>query len=177
MRMSLLIDALLFTTDELLDVDFQEDIAKLTRLADFLRLGLSSNDAAVISLSAKALGRLSKLDGSRTMAYEMCATELRTWLEVLAEKDRYEMKRQAAVTVLAQLASSAPSLFYLNLNRYTTARAYNLKIWIRINGNHCRFLELIWVALRDPKLTIRTVSNNIEHYHCGGVVSLIILFC
>ena len=105
-------------TDELLDVDFQEDIAKLTRLADFLRLGLSSNDAAVISLSAKALGRLSKLDGSRTIAYEMCATELRTWLEVLAEKDRYEMKRQAAVTVLAQLASSAPSLFYLNLNRY-----------------------------------------------------------
>lgn len=116
LRIPLLITLSLYI-DELLDVDFQEDIAKLTRLADFLRLGLSSNDAAVISLSAKALGRLSKLDGSRTMAYEMCATELRTWLEVLAEKDRYEMKRQAAVTVLAQLASSAPSLFYLNLNR------------------------------------------------------------
>jgi hypothetical protein len=49
---------------------------------------------------------------------EMCASELKTWLDVLAEKERQEMKRHVAVTVLANLAVNASSLFYLQLPRY-----------------------------------------------------------
>jgi FKBP12-rapamycin complex-associated protein len=123
---------------ELIEADFQEDIAKLSRLADYLRLALStSTEPQIISLAAKTLGRLSRVEGTRTWTMEMCAAELKTWLDVLAEKERQEMKRHAAVTVLANLAVNAPSLFYLQLPR---------------------FLELVWVALRDPKLATRQTA-------------------
>jgi putative exporter of polyketide antibiotics len=46
------------SADELIEADFQEDIAKLSRLADYLRLALSSStDPQIISLAAKTLGQ------------------------------------------------------------------------------------------------------------------------
>jgi serine/threonine-protein kinase mTOR len=59
--------------------------------------------------------------------------EVKRALEWLSS-DRHEARRHAAVLVLRELARNSPTLFY----------AYVSQV-----------LELIWIALRDPKVTIR----------------------
>ena len=59
--------------------------------------------------------------------------EVKRALEWLSS-DRHESRRHAAVLVLRELAKNSPTLFY----------AYVPQV-----------LELIWTALRDPKVTIR----------------------
>jgi hypothetical protein len=44
-------------TDKLIDIEHDEN-AKMTRLANYLRLSLQSNDPTVMTMAAKALGRL-----------------------------------------------------------------------------------------------------------------------
>lgn len=59
--------------------------------------------------------------------------EVKRALEWLSS-DRHESRRHAAVLVLRELAKNSPTLFY---------------------GYVPQVLELIWTALRDPKVTIR----------------------
>lgn len=47
---------LTFTADELIDVDYDENATKVTRLANYLRIGLSTSDVTVMVMAAKALG-------------------------------------------------------------------------------------------------------------------------
>lgn len=50
---------------------------------------------------------------------------------IVFDRNRYEPRRQAAVLVLKELAQNSPTLFYVHVST---------------------FVELIWVALRDPKV-------------------------
>jgi FKBP12-rapamycin complex-associated protein len=67
------------------------------------------------------------------MAVRSVDFEVRRALEWLAS-ERSEARRHAAVMVLKELAINAPTLFYVHVPA---------------------FVELIWSALRDPKLVIR----------------------
>ncbi|KAJ3083694.1 phosphatidylinositol kinase- protein kinase tor1, partial [Quaeritorhiza haematococci] len=108
-----------------------EDTTKVTRFANYLRIVLPGNDPQIPVLASKALGRLA-LPGGPLIA-DIVEFEIKRALEWL-QGDRNESRRYAAVLVLRELAISAPTLIY----------AYVPQV-----------LDLIWVALRDPKVTIR----------------------
>ncbi|EFA77745.1 protein kinase [Heterostelium album PN500] len=117
--------------DELIDVDYDENAAKITKLANYLRIALSTNDQTVMQMASKALGRLARSSG--TLTAECVEFEVTRALEWLSG-DRYENRRHASVLVLKELAQNAPTLFYVHA---------------------ANFVDLIWVALRDTKLAIR----------------------
>ncbi|EAL66546.1 protein kinase, Atypical group [Dictyostelium discoideum AX4] len=117
--------------DELIDVDYDENATKITRLANYLRIGLGFNDFTVMLMASKALGRLARSSGTLTAEFvEFEVTRALEWLS----GDRIEARRHAAVLVLKELAQNAPTLFYVHASS---------------------FVDLIWVALKDPKVAIR----------------------
>ncbi|KAJ3318282.1 phosphatidylinositol kinase- protein kinase tor1, partial [Blyttiomyces sp. JEL0837] len=117
--------------DKLIDFDGEENTTKITRFSNYLRVVLPGNDMQISILAAKALGRLAQAGG--TLTAEFVEFEVKRALEWL-QGDRNESRRFAAVLVLRELASSAPTLIY----------SYVPQI-----------LDLVWVALRDPKVVIR----------------------
>ncbi len=50
---------LIICLDELIDFDYDENATKVTRLANYLRIGLSTSDFTVMHMASKALGMLS----------------------------------------------------------------------------------------------------------------------
>jgi FKBP12-rapamycin complex-associated protein len=52
--------------DELIDIDYDENATKITRLSNFLRICLSTPDHTVMVMAAKALGRLARTGGTHT---------------------------------------------------------------------------------------------------------------
>ncbi|KAJ8107642.1 hypothetical protein OPT61_g8723 [Boeremia exigua] len=82
-------------------------------------------------VAAKALGRLAKPGG--TLTAELVEAEVKGALEWL-QLERLENRRFAAVLILRELAKNSPTLMYQ---------------WI------AQIFEVIWVALRDPKVLIR----------------------
>eukprot|EP01132_Coremiostelium_polycephalum_P005602 gene5602-6970_t len=117
--------------DELIDVDYDENATKITRLANYLRIGLSSNDHTVMQMASKALGRLARSSG--TLTAECVEFEVTRALEWLSG-ERFEARRHAAVLVLKELAQNSPTLFYVHAGS---------------------FVDSIWVALKDTKVAIR----------------------
>ncbi|KAJ3290058.1 phosphatidylinositol kinase- protein kinase tor1 [Borealophlyctis nickersoniae] len=117
--------------DKLIDFDGEENTTKITRFANYLRIVLPGNDPQITVLAAKALGRLALSGG--TLTAEFVEFEVKRALEWL-QGDRHEARRYAAVLVLRELAVSAPTLIYAYVGQ---------------------ILDLIWVALRDPKVVIR----------------------
>ncbi len=120
--------------DSLIDFDGggEENTAKITRFANYLRIAIPSNDIEVMRLAATALGRLAIPGG--TLTAELVEFEAKRSLEWL-QSDRQENRRHAAVLIIAALAVNSPTLLYFYVNE---------------------ILDLIWVALRDPKVAIRT---------------------
>ncbi|KAF2425315.1 FAT-domain-containing protein [Tothia fuscella] len=114
-------------------IDFKGDDAgqKTTRFAANLRTILRGNDLDAMVYAADALGKLATPGG--TLTAELVESEVKISLEHL-QIDRQENRRFAAVLVLKELASSSPTLLYQ---------------WVP------QILEVIWVALRDPKVLIR----------------------
>ncbi|KAI9820202.1 MAG: phosphatidylinositol kinase- protein kinase tor1 [Pycnora praestabilis] len=117
--------------DRLIDFDGDDAAQKTTRFASYLRSVMRSNDAAAMILAARALGRLAVPGG--TLTAELVESEVKSSLEWL-QIDRQENRRFAAVLTLRELAKNSPTLLY----------AFVPQIF-----------ELIWVALRDPKVLIR----------------------
>ncbi|RKO94116.1 armadillo-type protein, partial [Blyttiomyces helicus] len=117
--------------DRLIDFDGEENTTTVTRFANYLRIVLPGNDPQISVLAAKALGRLAQSGGNLTA--EFVEFEVKRALEWL-QGDRHEARRYAAVLVLRELAVSAPTLIYAYVGQ---------------------ILDLIWVALRDPKVVIR----------------------
>jgi FKBP12-rapamycin complex-associated protein len=117
--------------DRLIDYDGEENTTKVTRFANYLRLVLPSADTGVMILAAKAMGHLALLSG--TLTGDFVDFEVKRALEYL-QGDRVEMRRHAAVLAITELAKSTPTLIY----------AYIPQI-----------IDLVWVALRDPKVNIR----------------------
>ncbi|GAO47492.1 hypothetical protein G7K_1698-t1 [Saitoella complicata NRRL Y-17804] len=117
--------------DRLIDYEGEENTTKITRFANYLRIVLPGNDTQAMILASKALGRLAVPGG--TLTAEFVEFEVKKALEWL-QGDRHEARRHAAVLVLRELAINSPTLIY----------SYVPQI-----------LDLIWVALRDPKVIIR----------------------
>jgi FKBP12-rapamycin complex-associated protein len=114
-------------------IDFRGDDAgqKTTRFASYLRAIMRGTDYAAMVVAARALGRLAKPGG--TLTAELVEAEVKGALEWL-QLERTENRRFAAVLILRELAKNSPTLMYQ---------------WI------AQIFEVIWVALRDPKVLIR----------------------
>ncbi|KAF2000099.1 ARM repeat-containing protein [Amniculicola lignicola CBS 123094] len=114
-------------------IDFKGDDAgqKTTRFASYLRNVMRGTDTASMVVAARALGRLAKPGG--TLTAELVEAEVKGALEWL-QLERSENRRFAAVLILRELAKNSPTLMYQ---------------WI------AQIFEVIWVALRDPKVLIR----------------------
>ncbi|KAL9089004.1 MAG: hypothetical protein Q9159_002807 [Coniocarpon cinnabarinum] len=109
-----------------------DDVAqKTTRFAASLRTVMKGNDTGAMVLAAKALGILAK--PQNPLCSELVDAEVKVALESL-QVERQEHRRFAAVLILQELAESSPTLLYQYVNA---------------------ILEVIWVALRDPKVLIR----------------------
>ncbi|KAI9797251.1 MAG: phosphatidylinositol kinase- protein kinase tor1 [Piccolia ochrophora] len=117
--------------DRLIDFDGDDAAQKTTRFAGYLRNVMRSNDTAAMILAARALGKLAVPGG--TLTAELVESEVKSALEWL-QSDRQENRRFAAVLTLRELARNSPTLLYSFVPQV---------------------LELIWVALRDPKVLIR----------------------
>lgn len=92
---------------------------------------MRGQDTTAMVVAAKALGRLAKPGG--TLTAELVEAEVKGALEWL-QLERLENRRFAAVLILRELAKNSPTLMYQ---------------WI------AQIFEVIWVALRDPKVLIR----------------------
>ena len=117
--------------DRLIDFDGDDAAQKTTRFARYLRSVMRSNDNAAMILAARALGRLAVPGG--TLTAELVESEVKSALEWL-QSDRQENRRFAAVLTLRELARNSPTLLYSFVPQ---------------------ILDVIWVALRDPKVLIR----------------------
>lgn len=122
--------------DRLIDFDGVDVTLKTTRFAGYLRSALRSNDNTVLLYAARSLGRLAKPGGSLTA--ELVESEIQSALEWL-QSERQENRRFAAVLIIRELAKGSPTLLY---------------------GFVPQVFELIWVALRDPKVLIRETSAD-----------------
>ncbi|KXS11006.1 FAT-domain-containing protein [Gonapodya prolifera JEL478] len=123
--------------DKLIDFDGEENTVKITRFANYLRIVLPGSDPQTMVLASKALGRLALSGG--TLTPDFVEFEVKRALEWL-QGDRNESRRYAAVLVLRELAQNAPTLVF----------AYVPQI-----------LDLIWIALRDAKVTIREGAADV----------------
>ena len=117
--------------DRLIDFDGDDAGQKISRFASYLRSVMRGNDNAAMMLAARSLGRLAVPGGSLTA--ELVESEVKSALEWL-QSDRQESRRFAAVLTLRELARNAPTLLYSFVSQ---------------------IFEVIWVALRDPKVLIR----------------------
>ncbi|KAJ9193158.1 hypothetical protein DTO166G4_6595 [Paecilomyces variotii] len=120
--------------DRLIDFDGVDAAQKTTRFASYLRSALRSNDNAVLVYAARSLGRLAKPGGALTA--ELVESEIQSALEWL-QSERQEGRRFAAVLIIRELAKGSPTLLY---------------------GFVPQIFELVWVALRDPKVLIRETA-------------------
>lgn len=126
----------LLALDRLIDFDGVDPALKTTRFSGYLRSALRSNDNTVLVYAAKALGHLAKPGGALTA--ELVESEIQSALEWL-QSERQENRRFAAVLIIRELARGSPTLLY---------------------GFVPQVLELVWVALRDPKVLIRETSAD-----------------
>lgn len=118
----------------LIDVDHDDSTQKTTRYANYLRSIMRGTDNHCMVLAAKTLGQLAAPGG--TLTSELVESEMKQALEWLSI-DRQENRRFAAVLLLRELARSSPTLIYSFIGQ---------------------ILELIWVAIRDPKVLIRETA-------------------
>ncbi|KAI2189712.1 phosphatidylinositol kinase- protein kinase tor1 [Ophidiomyces ophidiicola] len=136
----------LLALDRLIDFDGVDAALKTTRFSGYLRSALRSNDNTVLLYAATSLGRLAKPGGALTA--ELVESEIQSALESL-QSERQENRRFAAVLIIRELAKGSPTLLY---------------------GFVAQILELVWVALRDPKVLIReTAADAISE--CFEIIS------
>ncbi|KAG5896958.1 hypothetical protein JTB14_024805 [Gonioctena quinquepunctata] len=115
----------------LIGADVGNMTSRISRFANYLRNLLPSNDEGVMELTAKAMGHLAIVSGSK--ASEYVEFEVKRAFEWLQE-DKADGKRHAAVLVLKELAITMPTYFYQQVSQ---------------------FFELIVNVIQDPKVPIR----------------------
>ncbi|MEQ2241989.1 hypothetical protein ILYODFUR_031151, partial [Ilyodon furcidens] len=104
---------------------------RISRFANYLRNLLPSSDPVVMEMASKAMGHLSMAGDTFTAEY--VEFEVKRALEWLGA-DRNEGRRHAAVLVLRELAVSAPTFFFQQVQP---------------------FFDNIFYAVWDPKQAIR----------------------
>lgn len=135
-----------------LDLPF-EGISKevgqlIMHLADYLQIGIESSEMNVIKLSAKAIGKLSKVAAGRdtvgTAISEMVNNQIVKSCETWSEPNKFhDARKYAAISILAKVAKHSPTLFFVHLNR---------------------FFKVIWTAVCDPSLEIRMKASRAISY-------------
>jgi len=121
----------LMVVDQLIDITSDE---YTSILANYYRFGLKTSDPQVMKLAAQAIGHMSRI--SSTITIESVEFDMQRALEWL-QGERHEGKRWASCLVLKELAVNSPTLFY---------------------GYVPSFVDLIWIALRDVKPSIREAA-------------------
>ncbi|KAF8468992.1 armadillo-type protein [Kalaharituber pfeilii] len=117
--------------EKLIDFEYDDNNQKTTRFANYLRSVIRGNDTNAMVRAAKVLGRLAVPGG--TLTTELVESEVTQALEWLGN-ERQENRRFASVLLLRELARSSPTLLYSFVPQ---------------------ILDVIWSALRDPKVVIR----------------------
>eukprot|EP01114_Cavostelium_apophysatum_P007349 TRINITY_DN1943_c0_g1_i2.p1 TRINITY_DN1943_c0_g1~~TRINITY_DN1943_c0_g1_i2.p1 ORF type:complete len:2294 (+),score=720.41 TRINITY_DN1943_c0_g1_i2:229-7110(+) len=123
----------LIAVDELIDAT-HEDSASI--IASYLRIGLKASEPQVLSLAAKALGHLARINSVNIA--EAVEFEIRRALEYI-QGQRSESKRHSACLIIRELAINSPTQFY---------------------GYVSNFIDLAPTVLRDPKPFIRESASE-----------------
>ncbi|KAJ3227345.1 phosphatidylinositol kinase- protein kinase tor1 [Clydaea vesicula] len=133
--------------DKLIDFDGEENITKISRFANHLRIVLPSNDPQLSMYAARALGHLAIVGASQNS--DFVEFEVRRCLEWLGG-DRNEAKRFGSVLVLKELSISASTIVYTFIPQ---------------------ILDLIWIPLKDIKPFIREAAAD-ALCACLGLINL-----
>lgn len=123
---------------ELIDCTSASAEAKVAKFAKALSVALNANtDFSLIELIADALGHMARTSPVSDVDY--LEGEMNRALGWLRGPKQSTNRRFAACTVLQQLATSAPTIFFARIND---------------------FFDLIWGPLWDPKEKIRISAGN-----------------
>ncbi|KAK5667368.1 phosphatidylinositol kinase-related protein kinase tor1 [Batrachochytrium dendrobatidis] len=118
--------------ERLIDLESgDENTSKISRFANYLHNVLPGTDPQITILATKALGRL--VNPIKGLSTDFVEAEIKRAFEWL-QGERIETRRYAAVLILKELTANAPSIVYSFVPQ---------------------ILDLIWAALRDPKINIR----------------------
>ncbi|PHU26335.1 Serine/threonine-protein kinase TOR [Capsicum chinense] len=117
---------------ELIDVTISENASKVAKFSNYMRAAFETKrDPEILVLASKVLGHLARSGGAMT------ADEVERQVKVALEwlrGERIEYRRFAAVLILKEMAENASTVFNVNVPK---------------------FVDAIWVALRDPTLVVR----------------------
>eukprot|EP00850_Spirogloea_muscicola_P011604 SM000072S21238 [mRNA] locus=s72:583526:601430:+ [translate_table: standard] len=118
---------------QLIALKLGEDATKISRFASSLRtIFEEKQDPDVLLAATAALGLLARTGGALTAdVVEFQVKQALDWLHAPATPDS---RRYAAVLILKEMAENAPTVFNVHVPM---------------------FIDVIWAALRDPKLHIR----------------------
>ncbi|XP_026393292.1 serine/threonine-protein kinase TOR-like [Papaver somniferum] len=118
--------------DELIDVTIGESASKVSKFSNYMRTIFEvKRDPEVLILASRVLGHLARAGGAMTAdEVERQVKSAMDWLR----GERVEYRRFAAVLILKEMAENASTVFNVHVPE---------------------FVDLIWVALRDPTLAVR----------------------
>lgn len=120
--------------DSLIDMESEDNSARLYRFYQYLKPNLPCNDAIVMIAASKALGRVCK-QGAHSLGDQFIEFEVLRALDYLqSDRERNESGRYAAVLIIKEMARSVPHLFHVYVSRV---------------------LDRIWVGLRDTRVLVR----------------------
>ncbi|KAH9273833.1 hypothetical protein BASA83_003827 [Batrachochytrium salamandrivorans] len=121
--------------DRLIDLESgDENTSKVSRFANYLHNILPGTDPQITILATKALGRLANPVGA--LSTDFVEVEIKRAFEWL-QGERTDLRRFSAVLVLKELTATASSIVYSFVPQT---------------------LDLMWYALRDPKIFIREAA-------------------
>ncbi|WFD44630.1 non-specific serine/threonine protein kinase [Malassezia psittaci] len=121
--------------ENFIGLESEDNSARLYRFYQYLKPNLPCNDPQVMMAAAKVLGRVSKY-GGHSLGDQFIEFEVLRALDFL-QGERNENGRYAAVLIIKEIARNVPYLFHAYVSRV---------------------IDHIWVALRDPKVTVREAA-------------------
>ncbi|WFD00567.1 non-specific serine/threonine protein kinase [Malassezia yamatoensis] len=121
--------------ENFIGLESEDNSARLYRFYQYLKPNLPCNDPQVMIAAAKVLGRVSKY-GGHSLGDQFIEFEVLRALDFL-QGERNENGRYAAVLIIKEIARNVPYLFHAYVSRV---------------------IDHIWVALRDPKVTVREAA-------------------
>ncbi|XP_057977812.1 serine/threonine-protein kinase TOR isoform X2 [Malania oleifera] len=118
--------------DELIDVALGESASKVSRFSNYMRTVFEARrNREILILASRVLGHIARAGGAMTAdEVEHQIKNALSWLR----GDRVEYRRLAAVLILKEMAENASTVFNVHVPE---------------------FVDVIWVALRDPNLDVR----------------------
>ncbi|PHT30544.1 Serine/threonine-protein kinase TOR [Capsicum baccatum] len=117
---------------ELINVTISENASNVEKFSNYMRAAFETKcDPEILVLASKVLGHLARSGGAMTA--DKVERQVKVALEWL-RNERIEHRRFAAVLILKEMAENASTVFNVHVPE---------------------FVDVIWVALRDPTLDVR----------------------